>query len=51
MRRLLDTLAAVLLTAFVINLLFEMLRPYAVFFAIALIVVAIGSIVKRQRYW
>ena len=52
MRRILDMLAGVLLTAFLLHLLVAMVAPYAPYIIIAVFIFVIGgSIVRRQRYW
>lgn len=48
MRRLWDVLAGLILTAIALNLLFELLRPHAVFIALAAAVLLISKIIYRR---
>lgn len=52
MRRITDTIGAVIIMALVVNLLFKLLEPYAPFIAIAVVICLIaGRVLARARYW
>lgn len=52
MKRLWETIGVVLITALIVKLLFDLIKPYAIWVVVGLLVVLfVGRVYQRNRNW